>query len=299
MKKLFFFFIFTALSVLAHAQELNAKVSINHSQVSNTKTEVMDALQEKMQAFLNDHRWTEMRFKEVEKIECNFNVTVNTWSETDNSFTCTLLVTSSRPVYNSSYTTTVYSTRDDNFNFAFQASDQLEWNPDNVDNNLTALLAYYAYVIIGYDMDSFSPLGGTTYLQQAEDIVTNAQSLGYDGWTSFNDNKNRFGLLNDYMDGSMEQYRQMIYKYHREGMDKFTESADSARASITEVIMMLDDVRSARPMTQLPQLFTEYKKDELVNIYQGKGTSDEKDEVYRVVFAINPSMSEDWERIKK
>ena len=287
------------LSTYAEAQELNAKVVVNTAQISNTKKEVFDALQEKAQNYLNEHQWTDMTFKEFERIACNLNLTVNKWDESTNAMECTLLLTSSRPVYNSSYSTNLYSVKDGEFNFSFQTTDQLEWNADNVNNNLTAMLAYYAYVIIGYDMDSMSPLGGTKYLQQAEDIVTNAQNLGYPGWSSFNDSKNRFGLLNDYMDGSMEEYRQMIYKYHREGLDQMADTPDQGRAAIGEALKLLENCKSARTMSQLPTLFTECKRDELVNIYAGHGTNEEKQSAYDILFGINPSMSEYWDKLKK
>ena len=208
-------------------------------------------------------------------------------------------MTCSRPVFNSTYNTTLYSVRDGEFQFRFQASDQLEWNADNVDNNLTAMLASYAYMIIGYDMDSMSPKGGTTYLQTAENIVNNAQNLGFPGWSSFNDNKNRFGLLNDYLDGSMEDYRMLVYKYHRDGLDQMADDAEKGRAAITEALNLLESSKDARTMSQLPVLFTEYKRDEMVNIYSGKGTSEERDAVYDILFGINTSLSSYWEKLKK
>ena len=208
-------------------------------------------------------------------------------------------MTSSRPVFNSSYNTTLYNVKDGDFQFKFQTTDQLEWNPEYVDNNLTAMLAYYAYMIIGYDMDSMSPLGGTTYLQTAENIVNNAQNLGFPGWASFSDSKNRFGLLNDYLDGSMEDYRMMVYKYHREGLDMMAENAATGRANITEALELLNTSRDARTMSQLPVLFTEYKRDELVNIYSGKGTNKEKETAYNILFRINTSLSEQWDKLKK
>ncbi len=283
----------------AMAQELNAKVVVNTAQLSNTKTEVFDALQEKVQAFLNDRQWTDIKFKEVERIACNLNITVSKWDESTNSIESTLLVTSSRPVYNSSYTTTVYSVKDGDFNFNFQTTDQLEWNADYIDNNLVAMLAYYAYVIIGYDMDSMAPKGGTVFLQTAEDIVTNSQNLGFSGWATFGDTKNRFGLLNDYMDGSMEGYRLMMYKYHRQGLDQMAANPDQGREAIGEALQMLDDCKHARTMSQLPTLFTECKRDELVNIYSGHGTKEEKNDAYNVLFGINPSMSDYWDKIKQ
>lgn len=288
-----------AVGASAAAQELKAKVMVNTAQVSNTKKEVFDALREKVEAFLNDHKWTDQTYRENEKIDCNFNITVSSWDEGESMIKSTLLLTCSRPVYNSSYTTTVYSTRDADFQFTFQTTDQLEWNPEYVDNNLTAMLAYYAYVIIGYDMDSMSPLGGTPYLQTAENIVNNAQNLGFPGWSSFNDTKNRFGLLNDYLDGSMEDYRQLVYKYHREGLDQMADNPDNGRKAIAEALNLLESAKNARTMSQLPTLFTEYKRDELVNIFSGHGTNEEKEAAYNILFGINTSLSEYWEKLKK
>jgi len=288
-----------AVGASAAAQELKAKVMVNTAQVSNTKKEVFDALREKVEAFLNDHKWTDQTYRENEKIDCNFNITVSSWDEGESMIKSTLLLTCSRPVYNSSYTTTVYSTRDADFQFTFQTTDQLEWNPEYVDNNLTAMLAYYAYVIIGYDMDSMSPLGGTPYLQTAENIVNNAQNLGFPGWSSFNDSKNRFGLLNDYLDGSMEDYRQLVYKYHREGLDQMADNPDNGRKAIAEALNLLESAKNARTMSQLPTLFTEYKRDELVNIFSGHGTNEEKEAAYNILFGINTALSEYWEKLKK
>jgi len=293
MRKRFFLSLLTLLLSASYlqAQELNAKVSLNRAQVSNTKGEVFDALEKKVTEFLNTHQWTELKFRENEKIQCNFNITVNTYSETDNSFTCTLLVSANRPVYDTNYTTISFSNKDAQFNFTFQEADQLEFRPESLDNNLVALLAYYAYVIIGFDMDTMSPLGGTTYLQTAEDIVTNASNLGFPGWKAFDDSHNRFGILNDYMDGALEGMRQLNYKYHREGLDKMTEDVDAARTVIAESLELLNDAHQAKTMSSVPQLFTEYKRNELVNIFSGKGEKAERERVYDILFAIDASQN--------
>ncbi len=280
-------------------QELNAKVTINRSKVSNTKGEVFDALQKTMTEFLNNHKWTEIEFRENEKIQCNFNFTVDTYNDTEDSFTGTLLVSSSRPVYNSNYTTVSYATKDPQFNFNFREADQLEWNPNNIDNNLVALLAYYAYMIIGMDFDTMSPMGGTVFFQTAEEIVRAGQNLDFPGWKAFDDSKNRFGLLNDYIDGSMESMRQLRYEYHRKGLDRMSEAPDSARAAIADALDLLDAAHHAKTMSQVPQLFTEYKREELVNIFSGKGTNEEKEKAYNILFAIDASQNETWQRIKK
>lgn len=299
-KGLLYILLYLCSVVAAHSQELEAKVTINHQQVGNTtRTDVFEALQEKIRVFLNEHTWTSMHFRENERINCNLNITVNSYSDTDNTLKCTLLLTVSRPVYGSSYTTTTYSTRDESFQFTFQPTDQLEYaGPENLDNNLVALLSYYAYMIIGYDMDSMSPLGGTQMFQIAEDIVSSAENLGYPGWKAFNDSKNRFALLNDLMDGSMEGYRQLIYKYHRDGLDHMTEDTESARSAISEALDLLEAAHETKTMSQLPQMFTEYKRDELVNIYTKKGTAEERNAVYNILSRINPSQSNNWDKLK-
>lgn len=283
----------------AQGQELNARVNINRSQVSNTKGEVFDALQKTMADFLNNHKWTELTFRDNEKIQCTFNLTVSTYSDTDNSFVCSLLLSSTRPVYGSSYTTTGYSVKDPQFTFTFKEHDQLEFNINNIDNNLVALLAYYAYVIIGMDMDTMAPKGGTPYLQTAEQIVQAGQALDFPGWKAFDDSKNRFGLLNDYMDGAMESMRQFEYVYHRKGLDRMATAPDSARAVIAEGLELLREAHQAKTMSQVPQLFTEYKREELLNIFADKGTKEEREKAYEILFAIDASQNESWKKLKK
>ena len=283
----------------AQGQELNARVNINRSQVSNTKGEVFDALQKTMADFLNNHKWTELTFRDNEKIQCTFNLTVSTYSDTDNSFVCSLLLSSTRPVYGSSYTTTGYSVKDPQFTFTFKEHDQLEFNINNIDNNLVALLAYYAYVIIGMDMDTMAPKGGTPYLQTAEQIVQAGQALDFPGWKAFDDSKNRFGLLNDYMDGAMESMRQFEYVYHRKGLDRMATAPDSARAAIDEGLELLREAHQAKTMSQVPQLFTEYKREELLNIFADKGTKEEREKAYEILFAIDASQNESWKKLKK
>lgn len=297
--RLLLVFLLAVAPLMAMGQELNAKVTVNTSKISNTKKEVFDALREKAQAFLNDHKWTQMQEpREMEKIACNFSITVNKWDEGTNKIEAELLLTSLRPVYGSNYTTNVYSLRDGDFTFNFQTTDQLEWNPDNISDNLTAMLAYYAYMIIGYDMDSMAPLAGTPYFQTAEDIVTNCQSLGAAGWSQLNSAKNRAGLLNDYMDGAMEPYRTLIYKYHREGLDQMSTNVETGRKAVAQALELLDQCKNARTMSQLPILFTEVKRDELINLFQGKGSREERDRIYDILFSINPSLNEQWTKLK-
>lgn len=285
--------------VICWGQELNAKVTINTAKVGNTYTDACEALRAKVEEFLNTKQWTNIKFNEVEKISCNFNITVNKYTAQDGAFECTLLLNSSRPVWGTSYNTVLYNSRDAHFNFKFDPADQLEYNPDNLDNQLVALMAYYAHLIIGMDLDTFAPLAGTEILQTAEDIVNKAQNLGYSGWSAFNESNNRFALLNDYIDASMESIRQLNYVYHRKGLDQLCDSTEQAYKALMESMEMLDQARQAKSMSTVPQLFTEYKKEELVNLFSEHKNQQEKLRVYNILFAINPSQNPSWEKIKK
>jgi len=301
MKKALLICLALALATLnpLRAQELNAKVLINRQQVSNTKSGVFEALEKAITQFLNERTWTSLQFREMERIQCTFNITIDTYSETDNSFRGSIIVASSRPVWGSTYTTTVWNMNDKSFDFNFQEFDQLEWRPEQIDNNLTAMLAYWAYLIIGLDLDTMSPMGGTEILQTALDICNNAEPLGFKGWKAFDDSKNRFAIINDYLDGSMEKFRQLQYTYHRKGLDKMSESTDEGRQAIAEAITLLNQSHEDKSLSLMPQIFTDYKRDEIVSIFKGQGTSQERDAVYDILYRINPSQSMYWDKLKE
>jgi hypothetical protein len=275
------------------------KINLNHAQVQTTKTSIFDNLQKAMTDFMNDRQWTNLKFRQNERISCSMNIIVTKYDESTGKFTGTMQLQCNRPVFNATYTTVSFAMKDNNFNFTYQEFDKLDFRTDQVDNNLTALMAYYAYLIIGFDMDTMAPLGGTEILHTVETIVTNAQNIGEAGWKSFDDTKNRFAIINDYMDGTMEPYRQMQYAYHRKGLDQMSDNPEEARTAITESLGLLKKAHSDRPLSQLPQIFTDYKRDEIVNIYAGKADSKEKEDVYDILFNINPSQNAYWEKIKK
>ncbi len=286
-------------SPAACAQELNAKVIINRSQVSNTKSGVFEALEKAVTQFLNERAWTNMKFRQQERIQCSFNINISSYDESSGAFKATALIASSRPVYGSSYTTTVWNTNDKDFNFNFQEFDQLEWRPEQIDNNLTALLAYWANIIIGMDLDTMAPQAGTAYVQQALDICQAGETLGFTGWKAFDDSRNRFAIANDYLDGAMEKFRQLQYTYYRQGLDHMSEDTEAARKAIVEAMQQLKEAHSDKTMSMLPQIFTDIKRDELVAIFAGHGPTAEREGVYDILFAINPSQSTYWEKIKQ
>lgn len=282
------------------AQELQAKITINHAQISGTEKGVFDNLQQTLQQFVNNRQWTHLQFQKNERIICNFNITVTKYDRDQNLFTCKALIQANRPVFNSAYTSTLYNNVDDNFTFRFAEYDQLEFNEQQIDNQLTALFAYYAYLIIGIDLDSFAPKGGEDILQRCMNLVNNAQNLDYPGWKAFSDDRNRYAIISDYLDGALEPFRQLQYDYYRKGLDEMANNAERGRTEITSALETgLKKAKENRPLSMLPQIWTDFKKDELANIYRGKGTQKEKESIYELLFSINPSQNKYWDQVKE
>ena len=283
---------------VATAQELLVKVSINSSQVESTDKSVFENLQQTLEQWMNDKQWTELQFQQNERINVNFNITVQKYDKSNNRFTCTAMIQANRPVYNSAYTTTLYNNKDGDFNFDYVQFDQLNFMEENIDNQLTALMAYYAYLIIGLDLDSFGPMAGTEVLRRCMNLTNNAQDMGFPGWKAFEDSRNRFAIINDYLDEAMKPFRQMQYDYYRKGLDEMSNNAERGRGNISEALELLKQAHQDKPLSLLPQIWTDYKRDELANIYKGKGTQKEKEAVYNILFNLNASQSEAWEKIK-
>ena len=282
------------------AQELQAKITINHAQISGTEKSVFDNLQQTLEQFVNDRQWTHLQFQKNERIQCNFNLQVTKYDKDQGVFTCKATIQANRPVYNSAYTTTLYNNVDENFMFKFAEFDQLEFNEEQIDNQLTALFACYAYLLIGLDLDSFSPKGGEDVLQRCMNLTNNAQNLDFPGWKAFDNDRNRFAIINDYLDGAMEPFRQLQYDYYRKGLDEMANNVERGRTEITTALETgLKKAKENRPLSMLPQIWTDYKKDELANIYKGKGTQKEKESVYEILNSINPSQNKFWDKIKE
>ena len=282
------------------AQELEVKVNINSSQIQGTDKSVFENLKETLEQWMNDRQWTELQFQKNERIVCNFNLTVTKYVKEENMFECTAMIQANRPVFNSAYTTTLYNNKDADFNFRFVQFDQLNFMEENIDNQLTALMAYYAFLIIGLDLDSFAPLGGTEVLQRCMNLVNSAQtSLDFTGWKPFENGRNRYALINDYMDEAMKPFRQLQYDYYRQGLDEMANNAERGRTNISTALENLKKAHEDKPLSLVPQIWTDYKRDELANIYKGKGTQKEKQSVYDILFGINAPQSDAWNKIKE
>ena len=294
---LLFCLAFLLMPFRAQAQELNPTLTINTSKIQGTDKDVFKSLESAIKEFLTHQVWTEYHFADNERIQCSFNLIVNQYEKESGKMNCELTVQSNRPVYGSTYNTTVFNFRDTEVEFNYTEQDRIEYSPGiTPDNNLTAILAYYSLLIIGLDFDTMSPNGGTDILRQVENIAAGAQSLG-SGWRSFDTKANRYSIINDYMNGTLAAFRQLQYKYHRQGLDDMTANADRGRATITESLSLLQQTRQAKSTSALPTLFTEIKKNELLSIYS-EGISKEKQQVKELLSQINPSLSNDWNTIK-
>jgi hypothetical protein len=300
MRYLTLLFTFYSLLLTSSAQELQMKVNINHSQIQGTDVSVFENLQQTIEQFVNDRQWTELQFQKNEKIQCSLNITVNKYVREDNRFECTALIQANRPVYNSAYTSTLYNNRDANFDFVYQQFDQLNYTDEHIVDQLTALLAYYAYLIIGLDLDSFSPMGGTDILERCMYLVNNTQNLSFSGWKAFEDTRNRYAIINDYLDEAMKPLRQLQYDYYRKGLDEMANNAERGRTEISDALENnLKKAHENKPLSLLPQIWTDFKRDELTNIYKGKGTQKEKEHIYELLMGINASQSNSWDTIKQ
>jgi hypothetical protein len=297
MKKFLLFISVFFLTGQIYAQELNCTISLNSDQVQGSNKSVFNTLQKSMSEFLNNRKWTELTFANTERIECSMNIIVKK-VESD-IFTCEIQIQSRRPVYNSSYNSPLFNFKDNDFTFSYKEFDQLEFNNNTITSNLTGVLAYYAYIIIGYDMDSFTRLGGTPSFQSAESIVNAAQGadLG-NGWKAFDSDKNRYALINNILDEAFKKYREYFYEYHRLGLDEMTDNAANARARIAEGLPLLREANRARPSAIVISSFLDAKNDELINIFS-KATTKEKTDAVEVLSDINPTQSSRYEKILK
>ena len=282
----------------ALSQELNCKVEINSEKVKTANKEIFNTLKTAITEYLNDTKWTETQFSANEKIDCRLYLTISNYDDASNKMTGDLQVQSSRPVYNSSYTTTVINFKDTKIEFTYQENEPLVFSEQEMQSNLTAILNFYAYMIIALDFDTFSLNGGTPYYEKAARIVKLAQSSGETGWKAFEDTKNRSAVLSAYTDKATSDIRELMYKYHRLGLDQMSVSVDKGRAVITESLSLLKKVYDAAPMSVCLSMFRDAKLDELVNIYS-KASLTEKQSVYDVLNPIFPTEGKRLDKIRK
>ena len=293
--------LFSMWFVSAGAQELNCTVTINSDQIEGSDKQVYETLKQGIEEYMNQNRWTNMTFAEAEKIECSMLIVVK--QVLGNSYSCEMTLQSRRPVYGTTYTTPLLNFKDNAFNFTYQEFDRIEWQQNQFTTNLTAMLAYYCYLIIGHDLDSYQRLGGTPCFRMCEEIVNACQSASMEGseqkgWLAFDSNRNRYALINNLQDEAFKKYRNFYYEYHRLGLDEMSGNVTNGRARIAEGLPVLKEAYRARPARYVINTFLDAKADELVDIFR-KGTDKEKKEVYDLLIDIDPTRQNTYDRINE
>ena len=286
-----------AVALPLQAQELNARISINSDRIQGTNRNVFTTLERALNQLINGTRWSSTSFATNERIDCAFSVIILE-QPSDNSFRAELLVQASRPVYNSSYITTLLNHRDTKFDFEYMENNTLQMQQNTLNSNLEAVIAFYANLILALDFDSFSPMGGSVFFRQAQSIASMAQSAGWGGWSAFDDTKSRGAIITAFTDESLKNYHELGYIYHRKGLDEMAANPDRARITILNAVPVLKEIRQIRSSEMLLQMFADAKLDELVSIAE-KATSDEKKELYDLLRNIYPTMSNQLEPLRK
>ncbi len=277
------------------AQELNCTVTVNADQISGSK-QVFETLQEAITEYMNTTVFTNAQFSPNEKIECRLFFTIKEYA--DDVLKGDLQVQSLRPVYNSSYTTTLINFKDTKIDFTYRENEPLVFSVNNMESQLTAILNFYAYLILAVDFDSFALNGGESYFDRLKQIVQMAQSSGEAGWKAFEDTKNRSAVLSVYTEPATSGMRELTYRYHRLGLDQMATSVDRGRSTVTETLEVIKNIYSTAPMSVALSMFKDSKLDELVNIYS-KAPAEERTKVYNMFEPIYPTERERLEQIKR
>ena len=287
---------FLIFSGFLKSQELKCTIQINSDQIQGTNKSVFNTLQKSITEFVNNRKWTEASYSNDERIECTMNILLK--KVEGEVFTAEIQIQSRRTIYNSTYFSPLFNFKDNSFVFNYKEFDILELPENTITSNLTAVIAYYSYIIIGYDMDSFSRLGGTACFQSAESIVNAAQGADLVGWKAFESTRNRYALVNNLTDEAFKKFRNYFYEYHRLGLDEMTLNATNARARIAEGLPIIREANRARPSSIIISSFLDAKNDELINIF-AKGTTKEKTDAVQILSDVNPTLTARYEKIMK
>lgn len=296
MKKLIVLHFFFLVAFSSQAQELNCTVTLNYDRVTNVNTQIFKTLQKQMTEFLNNTRFTSIEYKQNEKIECSFFLNIASFDS--NNFAASLQVQSSRPIYNSRYSSPLVNFNDNQVDFRYIEFENLIYDQNSFTSNLISIMAFYANVIIGLDNDSFQEMSGTEQLQIASNIMNQAQSSGYAGWNQDGSkNNNRYFLISDLVSSTFEPYRKALYEYHLKGLDIMAEDQKKGKEQVLEAIKTVSLVNKVRPNALLTRTFFDAKADEIVSIFSG-GPNMPNNQLLEILNRISPLNSSKWNTIR-
>ncbi|WP_303924265.1 DUF4835 family protein [Draconibacterium sediminis] len=289
---LLFLFIFVGNGV---AQELRCNVTVSARGIQGANQNLFRTMQSDLYDFMNNRKWTDHVYSYDEKIRCNILIRLDEQISAD-EFKGSIQVQLTRPIFNTSYTSTVLNIKDNDFHCKYVEFQPLEFNETSNRDNLTNIMAFYAYVILGFDYDTFSEEGGTEYFQKAQAIVNNSQNARERGWKAFESERNRYWLIENVLNKSYASFRTCMYNYHRNGLDLMSEKVEEGRANIADALRDIQKVFRRRPSTYILQMFFDAKADELVNIFS-KSFPDERNRVMAILNEVDPSNGRKYEKI--
>ncbi|MGM0376729.1 MAG: DUF4835 family protein [Bacteroidota bacterium] len=296
MKRFVFILLLTGIMLPAlRSQELRCAVQVVAPGVQGVNRNVFKSLREAIHEFMNNQQWTDHSYENSERIECTLHFSIDDVEGVDR-FKGSLRIQSRRPVFNSSYKSTVLNLKDDQIDFNFAEQENLVYNENSIESNLVGILAYYAYVILGYDYDSFKSEGGTPFFREAEEIVGQMQNARQSGWKAFESRQNRYWLVDNMLDEDHRPLRDCYYEYHRQGLDLMAEDREKGRSNVASSLEALQTVYRRNPGSFALQVFFDAKQKELVNIFS-ESFQQEKAEVVNILTEVNPANSETYEKI--
>jgi hypothetical protein len=295
MHKVGIFLFFLLFTFAVKAQELNCQVVVNAEQTGQANTTVFKTLQNSLNEFINQTRWTNKEFLPHERINCSMFININ--SLENNTFSGTIQVQSSRPVFGSTMVSPVFNFNDQQFSFEYTEYEPFSYNPNEYQSNLLSVVSFYVYTILGLDADTFEKQGGTSYFQEANKIVNTAQQGTRAGWKPTDGQRSRYQLNADLLGNSLSGYRDALYDYHRNGLDVMHMSPVEGKTEVAAAILDLEKMNRRRPGSLLVRTFFDAKADEIQNIFSGGPSVDIK----AVVEALNkmaPTMTDNWSNIR-
>jgi len=295
MKKFFAAVFFSVVTLSVTAQELNCQVQVLSGQIQTSDRKIFETLQQSLYEFINNRRWTADQYMQHERIECSMMINITERVSTD-EFKATIQIQSRRPVFSTSYNSPLLNYIDKEFTFRYVEFQPLDLNETQFQNNLISVVAYYTYIMLGFDYDSFSPQGGTPYFQKAQNIVNLAQNAPETGWKAFEGTQNRYWLTEEILNVQFAPLRECMYLYHRKGLDLMSEKVAPARTQILEALKKLRKVNQDKPGSFSLQVFFLAKADEIINIFQ-QANPDEKSQVIALLSEIDPANSSKYEMI--
>lgn len=288
---------FFLIPPILSAQDLNARVQILAPQISNSNKRILDILGGSIKNFLNGRRWSTDALQAQERIDCNFVITITDWDGSSN-FKAEAQIQSSRPVFNSTYSSTLLNITDKDFGFTYSEGQALDFSEQNYITNLSSLLAFYAYIITGLDYDTFSRFGGTLYFQKAQTVLNNAQTSPNTGWKAIENLRNRFWLVENLTNKSYNPIREALYTYHRDGLDIMAESQSKGRKAVLSILPQLQKIDKQKQGSVLYQVFFTAKSNEIVSILSAADSQD-RIKAFNVLSQVDPANSLKYELLKK